>query len=77
MHSGDKRQSFYQASCRSNMLACYVSPGAPPETCPFNDTARARQEDAQFVPSTNLTIMPITQGSSVDKHTGRIASVDW
>lgn len=77
MHSGDKRQPFYQASCRSNVLACYVSPGAAPETCPFNDTARARQEDAQFVPSTNLTIMSITQGSSVDKHTGRIASVDW
>lgn len=44
---------------------------------PFNDTAHARQEDAQFVPSSNLTIMPITTGSNVDKHTRRIATVDW
>lgn len=77
MHSRDKRQPFYQASCRSNMLACYVSPGAPPETCPFNDTPLARQEDAQFVLSANLTIMPITPGSNVDKHTRRTVAVDW
>lgn len=75
MHRQDKRQPFYQASCRSNMLACSVSPGAPPETCPFNDTACARQEDAQFVPSANLTIMPITAGSDVDKHTRRIGAM--
>lgn len=75
MHSRDKRQPFYQASCRSNMLACYVSPGAPPETCPFNDTAPVRQEDAQFVRSANLTIMPIIPGSDVDKHTRRTDAV--
>ena len=76
MHSRDKRQPFYQASCRSDMLVCYVSLGAPPETCPFNDTACARQEDAQFVRSANLTIMPIIQGCDVDKHT-RIVAADW
>lgn len=59
------------------MPVCYVSPGAPPETCPFNDAAHARQKDARFVPSSNLTIMPITQGNNVDKHTGHIAAVDW
>lgn len=57
------------------MLARYVSPGAPPETCPFNDTARARQEDTRFVRRANLTIVPIIPGSSVDKHTRRMDTV--
>lgn len=74
MHRRDKRQPFYQANRRSNMVACYVSPGAPPETCPFNNVVRARQENAQFVGGANLTIMPIIRGSSVDKHTRRAAA---
>ena len=53
-----------------------MSPGAPPQTCPLNDTAGIRQGDSGFVQSSNLTIMPITQGSNVDKHARRIAAVN-